>query len=47
MERFLDDVGLENVKATGHLAFLADVGIPPAALGRLKGEDLSSSRLRL
>jgi sugar phosphate isomerase/epimerase len=37
MERFLDDVGLENVKATVDISHFWLMRIPPAALGRLKG----------
>jgi D-psicose/D-tagatose/L-ribulose 3-epimerase len=37
MERFLDDVGLENVKATVDISHFWLTRIPPAALDRLKG----------
>ena len=37
MERFLDDVGLENVKATVDISHFWLMRIPPAALARLKG----------
>jgi D-psicose/D-tagatose/L-ribulose 3-epimerase len=37
MERFLDDVGLENVKATVDISHFWLMRIPPAALNRLKG----------
>ena len=37
MERFLDDVGLENVKATVDISHFWLMRIPPAALTRLKG----------
>jgi D-psicose/D-tagatose/L-ribulose 3-epimerase len=37
MERFLDDVGLENVKATVDISHFWLMRIPPAALDRLKG----------
>jgi len=37
MERFLDDVGLENVKATIDISHFWLMRIPAAALGRLKG----------
>jgi D-psicose/D-tagatose/L-ribulose 3-epimerase len=37
MERFLDNVGLENVKATVDISHFWLMRIPPAALERLKG----------
>jgi D-psicose/D-tagatose/L-ribulose 3-epimerase len=37
MERFLDDVGLENVKATVDISHFWLMRIPPAALKRLNG----------
>jgi len=37
MEHFLDDVGLENVKATVDISHFWLMRIPPAALTRLKG----------
>lgn len=37
MERFLDDVGLENVKATVDVSHFWLMRIPPAALTRLNG----------
>jgi D-psicose/D-tagatose/L-ribulose 3-epimerase len=37
MERFLDDVGLENVKATVDISHFWLMRIPPEALSRLKG----------
>jgi D-psicose/D-tagatose/L-ribulose 3-epimerase len=37
MERFLDDVGLENVKATVDISHFWLMRIPPGALNRLKG----------
>ena len=37
MERFLDDVGLENVKATVDISHFWLMRIPPAALARLRG----------
>ena len=37
MERFLDDVGLDNVKATVDISHFWLMRIPPGALDRLKG----------
>ena len=37
MQRFLDDVGLENVKATVDISHFWLMRIPPASLTRLKG----------
>ena len=37
MERFLDDVGLDNVKATVDISHFLLMRIPPGALDRLKG----------
>jgi D-psicose/D-tagatose/L-ribulose 3-epimerase len=37
MERFLDDVGLENVKATVDISHFWLMRIPPPSLARLKG----------
>jgi D-psicose/D-tagatose/L-ribulose 3-epimerase len=37
MERFLDDVGLDNVKATVDISHFWLMRVPPAALKRLKG----------
>ena len=37
MERFLDDVSLENVKATVDISHFRLMRIPPEALTRLKG----------
>ena len=47
MVRFLDDVGLENVKATVDISHFWLMRIPPGALNRLKGRIFSSPHLGL